>query len=333
MTSAGSGHSSASAPGKVVLWGEYAVLAGAPAAVLAVNRRAEVLYAAAHNTWRFSSLGFHTPSVQWPGAAFCRAPAAQVAEAVLNGWGFTEYPAAFSLRSDSRAFYHQPAARQNAEKLGIGSSAAVCVATYHLLARQLQRTPDLDEAISIHRALQGGKGSGLDVAASWHGSIRFRQTAGGAEVAPLAAAGAVPLADLHWRVVWTGASSSTSQHISSFSRWRQSHPSGPLDQLCAASESLCNGLDMDRLAVYCERLQALDKAAALNIFTPAHQQLATIAHAEGLVYKPCGAGGGDVGMAFSNSARALAAFCAQASRQGMHILDLETADHGVRTGS
>ena len=47
------------APGKVVLWGEYAVLAGAAAGVMALNTPATV--AASRSTddaWHFSSQGF-----------------------------------------------------------------------------------------------------------------------------------------------------------------------------------------------------------------------------------------------------------------------------------
>ena len=51
------------APGKIVLWGEYAVLAGAAAGVMALNTPATV--AASRSTddeWHFSSQGFKEPN-------------------------------------------------------------------------------------------------------------------------------------------------------------------------------------------------------------------------------------------------------------------------------
>ena len=55
----------ASAPGKVVLWGEYAVLRGAPAMVMAVDREAICTIDlnqdganSADDRWQFESLGF-----------------------------------------------------------------------------------------------------------------------------------------------------------------------------------------------------------------------------------------------------------------------------------
>jgi len=48
-----------------------------------------------------------------------------------------------------------------------------------------------------------------------------------------------------------------------------------------------------------------------------------------VLYKPCGAGGGDIGMAFADDPSALAHFRQQAAANGFTPLDLETATHGV----
>ncbi|NOX49658.1 MAG: hypothetical protein GXP16_03875, partial [Gammaproteobacteria bacterium] len=132
------------APGKVVLWGEYAVLAGAPAMVMAVNRYAQVTLQADTQAWYFSGEGFLTPSVHKYGPSFSRAPIAQIAETILGQWGYTQYPHKFGLNINSRGFY------QAGHKLGIGSSAAVTVATYQALAKLLDRNTNLTEISDIH---------------------------------------------------------------------------------------------------------------------------------------------------------------------------------------
>lgn len=312
------------APGKVVLWGEYAVLAGAPAAVMSVNRLASVTLTPQKNRWRFSSRGFLTPGVDKATAEFCRAPAAAMVEAVLNHWGYTEYATTvenrpFSLFTDSSAFFHAAG-----EKLGIGSSAAVCVATYQALCKWLGRTPALSEAIDIHRSFQGGRGSGLDIAASWHGEvIRFQQDTAEAWQWP---------EQLHWQIVWTRTSAATAGSLGDFNNWYQQTAHAELDDLADRARALFEQPDLANLSAYTQQLQVLDNTAELNIFTPEHRRLATIAAAHGLIYKPCGAGGGDIGLACGLDPHALQAFATAAGAEQFVPLDLEIARHGVEAG-
>ena len=74
---------------------------------------------------------------------------------------------------------------------------------------------------------------------------------------------------------------------------------------------------------------ALDQAAILNIFTQEHARLGKLAAASGVLYKPCGAGGGDIGIAFADDPEGLANFRQQAAADGFLPLDLEMATHGV----
>jgi len=307
------------APGKVVLWGEYAVLAGAPAAVMAVNRYARVDIETDTTAWRFTSRGLLTPSVHRTRAEFCHAPAAAMAETALRHWGVEQFPAPFALASDTRSFYHTPGA-----KLGIGSSAALCAATCHAMAHITDTTATLDDALAVHRLFQGGSGSGLDVAASWHGGvIRFQHGA---------ATGWTWPTQLYWQVVWTGASAATQAALGQYARWQAEGNTASLTDLAAAAHHLFDQPTLASLEAYSQRLRAMDVAAQLNIFTPPHERLATIAADHGLVYKPCGAGGGDIGLACGMDQDALAAF-AQAAREAHFVpLDLEIAPHGVKAG-
>ncbi len=312
------------APGKVVLWGEYAVLAGAPAAVMAVNRYAEVKLTPTTAYTLFSSQGFLTPSVYKADDQFCHAPAAQIAETVLAYLGHNRYPDRFSLCSDTTPFF-----AEDGRKLGIGSSAALCTATYVALCRWLDVTADVPQAIEVHRQLQGGKGSGLDVAAAWHGGvIRYEQLKGSAWAWP---------ERLYWSVIWTGVSATTVSALGNFQTWRRqaaqdanSNEPRVLDDLKSLCLILFDAPSVENMGDYVACLRAFDTAARLNIFTPEHQRLAKIATTHGLVYKPCGAGGGDIGLVCGEDPQAVAAFTDAARAEQFVPLDLEIASHGVR---
>ncbi len=310
----------ASAPGKLVLWGEYAVLAGAPAAVMAVNRRATVQVKPAP-AWQFTSSGLPTAGVYCGTGEFTETPTAGTAEAVLRHLGYGALPQpAMRVHSATEDFFN------DGVKLGLGSSAAICAATTAAFGHQLRHAVTLDDALAVHHRLQGG-GSGLDVAASWHGGvIRFERTSDAVDVT------ATTLPDnLCWQVVFTGTPAVTAAHVSNFNAWRESQDNGVLEVLADASSALFSASrDLSAWRRYITALGDLDAAAGLNIFTQEHAQLATIAAAHGLVYKPCGAGGGDIGIAVGDEPAAVTAFTAAASAQNFVPLDLEIATDGVR---
>ncbi len=315
-----------SAPGKIVVWGEYAVLAGAPAAVMAVDRRATVtLTATPVPQWGFSAAGFLAAGVHTSTSALIDAPVCSLVNAVLQHWGEAGYAGAtgrgWQYHADSTAFFRQ------GTKLGLGSSAAVGVATYRALCAITGRTPSLQEAHAAHHGWQGG-GSGLDVAASWCGGvIRYENGR------------AVPLswpAGLYGSVLWTGHAAATRAHVQSFAAWRAENQTTALDDLCTMSRELfavpehSSDEMLARLAGYTEQLRVLDEHAALNIFTQEHARLATIAAHNEVVYKPCGAGGGDIGMAFSDDPERLEQFNTAAHDEGFVPLHTEIAINGVQ---
>src|SRR5687768_2714049 len=150
----------ATAPGKLIVTGEYAVLDGAPALVTAIDRRA---IARRHPTPRGSS-------------PFLVA----VAEEIAAQRGATDDAAraAFAISVDSTAFYHR------ITKLGLGSSAAVTVAATALALGTAEKEQVLAIALAAHARAQGprgARGSGADVAAAVHGgTIVYTLTQGGA---------------------------------------------------------------------------------------------------------------------------------------------------------
>jgi phosphomevalonate kinase len=149
----------ATAPGKLIVTGEYAVLDGAPAIVIAVDRRA---IARRNATPRGSS-------------PFLLAVADEIA--ARRGAADPAATAALEVSVDSTAFYDRMT------KLGLGSSAAVTVAATALALGTADRHEVLEVALAAHARAQGplgARGSGADIAASVHGGTIVFSLPGGA---------------------------------------------------------------------------------------------------------------------------------------------------------
>lgn len=318
-----------SAPGKVVLWGEYAVLTGAPALVLAVDRYAHCTITPGGDVWRFSATGHRAPDVSIGRQQLLGAepPAADavwaIAWHVLQALDATELPTGGAVRFDTEAF-----SLPDVGKLGLGSSAALCTAACAAFARLLDRPPSFDRALEAHASWQGGHGSGIDVAAAWHGGLlRFQRAAdtGAVTAAPW------PLpSDLLIRFVFSGRSARTRDHLERLRRWQRAGGRLELDALARAAAALFETMQpLDALDAYAAALERLDRAAGLGIFSEPHRRLALLARTAGVVYKPCGAGGGDIGAAFACDAAAADRFSRLAADHGFLPLALETAPHGI----
>ena len=319
----------AQAPGKVVLWGEYAVLLGAPALVMAVNRRAVCHLTPGGEAWGFSAAGFSAPDTTLSRERLLKAipPAptevASIPWHVLHALDASKLTAGGRVHIDSRAFY------QSENKLGLGSSAAVSVAVYAAFCELLDQTPDYRTALHIHHSLQGRLGSGIDVAAAFFGGLlRFQRDAAPSPGNPHRAR--LP-ENLHMAFIWTGHSSATTDHVRRFEQWLQDvDNSEPVESLARSSSDLFETEDlMTGLRDYVSNLKALDAAAELGIYHPSHATLDRVAIECGVVYKPCGAGGGDVGAAFSEDPVTLRTFTDRAARNGFTPIALEIASNGV----
>jgi len=280
----------ASAPGKVVLCGEYAVLDGAPAVCMAVDRRASVRVSDAATDYHRmlapgytdveGRLGFAAGGIEWlQGKDDFR-----LLDAVLRTIGFAP-PRPLLIELDTSAFIDP----STGHKIGVGSSAALTVAVLSALT-----TADtvLADAIDAHRRLQQGAGSGVDIATSVYGGLIEYHMAEQRIISLDWPQG------LSYRLVWSGIATDTRAKLAQLANTTSAAARAALvrsaEAMAAAWTSAAAVLDA--YPSYIEQLRQFSDAHDLGIFAAGHERLSREAAAAGLIYKPCGAGGGDVGI-------------------------------------
>ncbi|MDB5987339.1 MAG: hypothetical protein JWR16_2392 [Nevskia sp.] len=346
----------ASAPGKVVLLGEYAVLEGAPALSMAVDRRAvaritprlgsrcevqapDILSAAAALT--FSADG----APQWSDGATAASLALvdQVLRGLAHERALPTLGRGFALQLDTSAFFDQVGSERL--KLGLGSSAALTVALASALvahfgrgAAAADRRVWLERLLHIHREFQSGHGSGVDVATSLVGGlIEYRLSEGG--TLPQARAARWPQA-LHYCFVWSGRSASTPQLLATLQAWSKGHAAdyaARIAELSAIAEAGIAAVRSDNAAAllqtaaaYAAALRLLGAASGVGIFSAEHLRLAELARLSGVVYKSCGAGGGDVGVAFALDPQGLQHYASALAQEGFLRVPMAVDEGGLR---
>ncbi|MFV2073103.1 MAG: mevalonate kinase [Thermoanaerobaculales bacterium] len=347
----------ASAPGKLVLIGEYAVLGGAPAAVMAVDRRARVeIVPSAGDRWSLAAPGLAPEPAEFsidPGGRLIWEEDGRNAgerfglvEAVvrgLTGAGVLDpaglSPAAATL--DTRAFFHD--AGSGRDKLGLGSSAALTVALASaLVAWAGEETPPnpqwLQALVNLHRGVQGGRGSGIDIAASLLGGVLRYQLDHHGQVSS-----AVPLRmpdELHVLGIWTGRSASTGEFLKRLEVCRREDPRAVEETLgrlgaisedgIVALEDSCSAAFLGAIGAFWQGLEDLGRVVGLPILSAEHRRLHRMAIECGGSYKPSGAGGGDLGLVFSSEPEVVELVRGRAQAAGFQPLDLAVAPEGVR---
>ena len=338
----------ATAPGKMLLLGEYAVLEGCPALSVAVNRRASVCVeqtgADEHSLQtsllpgRRLSFSVRNDELLWSDKSTASALGV---DKLLSDWpdvlGDIHAPA-LDIHMDTSAFYEQSGDQML--KLGLGSSAALqaaCAGVFCTLSDKQLSMPGL---IARHRESQGGSGSGVDIATSLHGgAIRFQRMGGNAD--PGVTSLALP-SSFHYDAIWNGDSVSTGDMLKQFTKWTQRNADKwamcmlTARVICDAAFRAIDDEDATALARtvkgYGEWMKALEKASKIRIYTPAHSFLDTMAASYGCSYKPSGAGGGDIGVAVAASYEELTDFQDAATAEGYHWLPVETDQKGLEAG-
>jgi phosphomevalonate kinase len=319
----------ASAPGKVMVSGEYAVLSGARALVLAVGARATADVASTADGDRSRGAG----SGSLGGAAL--PPEVVLAkEQTERALGLSP----MTLSIDTSAL------REGDRKLGLGSSAAGAVAAAAAVMASAGLDPAAQRDVVFRHALAGHHavaphGSGADVAsASYGGLVRFRRPSveiEGIEVEPRAMPRSIDAL-----LVWTGTPVRTSELVDRVRALAARDPSAhrrAIDRIAEAAEALDRAFladdasaIVDATRAHHDAMGALGAAADAPIVTPALAALAEVAARVGGASKPSGAGGGDVALMFVPAGSAERARTALAARTDLRVLPLALGDDGAR---
>jgi phosphomevalonate kinase len=326
---------SASAPGKAVLSGEYAVLQGAPAISMAVDCRARV-------TVESSGEDFH--SVVSPGiaseATFRCTERGRIDwlddgrtnpdQALLEHvWRAVQVlpSEGLALTLDTRPFFDA----ESSLKLGFGSSSALAAAltaslakagTANAGARAARDIPGA--AMRAHSGFQGGMGSGIDVATAISGGVIAYAMRPDQRVKVLSWPDSLKIS-----LMWSGKPASTAERLKKLERFERNRAARTAAaHLVDASSVVLDEWEkgsaaaiLDSLRAYTIALRRFSVEHRLGVFDAGHQELCDVAEENGLVYKPSGAGGGDIGVLFAHDDEAIDEFGAHAGQLGFRRLD------------
>jgi phosphomevalonate kinase len=345
-------------PGKLMLAGEYAVLEGAPAVMIAVDRYVK-------SVW--------TPDFSRSGLLVTTRSGAGTAESVQILLPFGRHAAkpkhalivacVAALESDIELIHEAPtligAGRgdrldvdssqlsedlgpEGSTKLGLGSSAAAAVAILiGLVGNAVDAKRLFTLADRAHRLFQRGVGSGADVAASVYGGvIEFQREPDRMEAPPrVAALGGPGRTGCIGIAVWTGQSASTTNLVGSVQELRKTSSScyrACMEALGLAAESAIEALRSGNAASLIAAVEAgssalgrLGKEASVELVLPVHEQLRTLAQRYGGAAKPTGAGGGDIALAVLPRNADVETFLAELERDGMRHVALGVSERGA----
>ncbi|MGD9489354.1 MAG: mevalonate kinase [Calditrichaceae bacterium] len=348
------------APGKMILLGEYAVLEGAPSLVCAVDRYAVIrTQKREDNRFCVDSSSIHVSPVDFDvtasGLICFDSNTDSISRKKLNffkvtfefAWqyfkslGIRIPPSHFSMNTN---LFYSP---DLSKKYGFGSSAAMTVALFSGLFRlaglSVEKGDDRARlfrlALGAHRKAQGNLGSGIDIAASTYGGILVFKMILDNEAKQVEPSPVETCRGLHMTTVWTGSSESTRKMIRGVSQLKKEKPSvyqDLINKLTALAENGCFAYKahdvekfMTTVSEYYEVLAFLGKKSDTPIISPVHQKLAELVKITGGVYKPSGAGSGDIGIAFSDSPEKKSIIAEKLKTEGYQAIDIKPALSGA----
>ena len=307
----------ADAPGKLVVSGAYSVLFGAPALVAAVNRR---VFAESDKVSDFE------------------------APEVTEGMKLLEKSGTIG----QRPWYDAGALRQDTQKLGLGSSAAICVSSLALLlGERLQSqgkqwdTSTTKEvlyplALEAHRLAQGG-GSGVDIAAACFGGVISARRASSPQ-GPLEIESTRLPKGLTFEVWASEQSASTAQFVKSVFAAEKNEASRFAPLMAAQSEAsreAARACEQDDSPGFVSALRSQFTAlCGLGQLAQVPIVLASVAKLHKMLdqnacFLPSGAGGGDISLYVGPSASS-ESFRARAQDLGLSEVELALGAAGLQ---
>ena len=323
-----------SAPGKVFLSGEYLVVDGALATILSTRQRAKVIIednSQTENVLYSSPIDRNFPFLVDDNYCIKWIDNNPNQFGSLISYLFQEIkikPKSTRFSLDTSGFFYQN------KKIGIGSSAALSVALVNAVNiyynMELSHTRVLELSLKIHAISQQNLGSGLDVLAAFADSKliecdhKMLQANYWKEMKwP---------ANLFIKGVITNHQGSTSKMIERYSLARDNNQTifkklllesqNILKQLSSSWKSRDVNLILDLMTEYNLLIRQMNQEFDLGIYTKEHQILFDLALNSKLLYKPSGAGGGDLGFILSTNKKQLEKFTNILKDSNFQTIDL-----------
>jgi phosphomevalonate kinase len=287
-----------------VVSGAYAVLAGAPAIVSAVSR-------------------------------YVTADTSRPAELVTDEVGAALAP------GEQAPWFDASQLREQGRKLGLGSSAAILVASLFALEQARDPSAERSQVVALvmaraqaaHRRAQGG-GSGIDVAASAvGGTLLYRLGPNGPSLRSVQLPASLQIE------VWTCPTSASTRELLAavaqlarlepalYARWMGAQILAAHDAGHAVTRRDAPGF-VQALRAQLRALSGLGAAAGAPIITPELAALAPLAEKEGGALLPAGAGGGDIAL-FVGRGPSTSGLRAALENRAHRLLETELSAPGV----
>ena len=225
--------------------------------------------------------------------------------------------------------------------IGAGLLIAALMARSGLLDARVPDKPLLlKRAMSAHRKAQSNTGSGVDVAASVYGGVFQYQLNGDAGRPGIATRPFHLPPDLLTVAVWTGRSASTPELVGIVNRLRDTKPE-KYGRIMAKMKKLSQSgigairnsdtrLFLNVVLKYYEAMAELGNASNAPIISDPHRDIAAICQGVGVQYKPSGAGGGDLGILFSQKPDRMRDAVRELESSGYPAFDLQIGTHGIQ---
>ena len=320
------------APGKIVILGEFAVLDSASAISMAIDKRAIVtIKESAGDSHLVRTIGYKAGN--WPfnidkkrKLSWLDSTTPKNIRNLLEIFCLkfmVQSNLKYEFTLDSSLFFD---GKKN-KKIGFGSSSALIVAMTAAFLKLFNSTKGIDYlAHEIHSDIQGRLGSGIDVQTSLQGGMLVynRHQVANSKNIKLRS-------DLRFKIFWSGEEIKTIDQLKLFSDYNAKS----FRQLCDISNKLSNNWCkydpkklISEIKTYVKCLEEFSMDFGLDLFGANHNYLCEYTkNMTEAVYKPCGAGG-DIGICIASSESDLNSVVRYAKSIGMEPFELHCDQSG-----